>query len=300
VVFKLSPTGAETVLHSFTGADGANPEAGLIQDPAGNLYGTTVSGGGACGVSTLGCGVVFELIRSNSGYDYKVLHTFTVAADGAIPHAGVIRDAVGNLYGTTTEGGLFFICCGTVFKLSPAGTYTVLHSFTGGAEGEFPLAGLVLDSAGNFYGTTNSGGGSSSACLGIASSCGVVFELIRCDTAASGYEFKVVYSFTGGADGGTPSGVIRDGAGNLYGTTVVGGSTACPPRFVSGQCGVVFKLSPTGTEAVLHSFTGADGANPEAGLIQDPGGNLYGTTLYGGACASYSLDCGVVFRLAPN
>jgi uncharacterized repeat protein (TIGR03803 family) len=292
VVFKLSPTGAFTVLHTFTGGlDGGNPYAGVTRDAAGNLYGTTVSGG----AHRFG-GVVFKL--SPSGTE-TVLYSFTGGADGAEPYADVIRDAVGNLYGTTIVAGVSPVCCGTVFKLSPRGTFTVLHSFTG-ADGSAPVAGLTQDTAtGNFYGTTNSGG---SACFS-PGGCGVVFELIRCDTAASGYELKVLHSFTGGADGALPfAGLVRDSAGNLYGTTRYGGSTACPPYFDFGQCGVVFKLSPTGAETVLHSFTGADGANPSAGLIQDTAGNLYGTTGFGGAACSYdnAITCGVVFRLAPN
>jgi len=155
LVFRLSPTGTETVLYSFTHRE-AYPVAGLVRDAAGNLYGTTLVPGGS----------VYELIRCDSapsGYEFKVLHTFT-GADGANPYAGLIRDAAGNLYGTTEFGGATFggptsTCnesygCGVVFKLSPAGTETVLHSFTGGADGSTPYAGLIQDGAGNLYGTT--------------------------------------------------------------------------------------------------------------------------------------------------
>jgi len=169
VVFKLSPTGTETVLHSFAGppTDGAGPVASLIRDAAGNLYGTAEAGG------ENNSGVVFELIRCNSAYDFKVLHSFTGGADGGYPVAGLIRDAAGNLYGTTFHGGAESsncggLTCGVVFKLSPTGTETVLHSFTGGPDGGNPFAGLIQDVAGNLYGTSSIGG---------AYGYGVVFRL---------------------------------------------------------------------------------------------------------------------------
>jgi uncharacterized repeat protein (TIGR03803 family) len=293
VVFKLTSTGTETILHSFTGeADGAGPYSGLIQDVAGNLYGTTSEGGAQCqegGVAPGTCGVVFKL--SPSGTE-TVLHAFTGhPTDGAAPVGGLIRDPAGNLYGTTANGGAFSPCsqgplvaCGTVFKLGPTGTETVLYNFTGGPDGANPLGCLIRDAAGNLYGTTVAGGVGSKLCAG---GCGTVFKV-----APSGTE-TVLYSFTGGADGGQPTaGLISDAAGNLYGTTYGGGrSGACFAG--GGSCGVVFKLSPTGTYTVLHSFTGgADGGNPDAGLIQDAAGNLYGTT-YGGGASSL----GVVFEL---
>ena len=279
-VFKLSRAGTETVLHSFTGGgDGAYPLAGLVQDAVGNLYGTTTAGGvenSACAYAAT-CGVVFKL----SPTALTVLHSFNLS-DGASPFSVLIRDAAGNLYGTTYQGGAFGY--GVVFKLSPSGTETVLHSFTGGADGAQPLAGLIQDPAGNLYGTTSSGG---------AHGNGVVFELIRCSSSPSGYDFKVLYSFTGGADGANPgAGLIRDLAGNLYGTAGGGGITsACDVG-----CGVVFKLAPSGTETVLHAFTGypTDGASP-SGLIEDSSGNLYGTTGGGGTSAH-----GVVFKLSPS
>jgi uncharacterized repeat protein (TIGR03803 family) len=270
-----------TVLHTFAGppTDGERPLAGLIRDGAGNLYGTTVTGG------AYGGGVVFKLSATGT---YTVLHSFTGGGTGGI-HAGLVRDAADNLYGTTEGAGAFGR--GVVFELNPSGTETVLHSFNG-ADGELPSGGLLRDAAGNLYGTA--GGG--------ASGDGVVFELIRCSSVPSGYEprVRVLYSFTGGADGFLPlAGVIRDGEGNLYGTTYFGGtkSGACQ----NGGCGVVFKLSPTGIETVLHTFDWADGGNPVAGLVQDAAGNLYGTTSGGGvessACQTYSGGCGVVFEL---
>ena len=195
VVFKVNTAGQETVLYSFTGgADGENPDGSLILDSAGSLYGTTYNGG------TARLGVVFKI--SPSGQE-TVLYSFcnlTGCPDGAIPHGGVIRDASGNLYGTTQGGGT--VDCGVVYKLSAAGEEAALYSFTGGIDGAFPYAGVILDSAGNLYGTTLEGG---------AGGVGAVFEV-----SPSGQE-TVLYSFTGGTDGGQPqAGVIRDSAGNLY------------------------------------------------------------------------------------
>jgi uncharacterized repeat protein (TIGR03803 family) len=297
VVFKLSPSGTETVLHSFTGgADGAYPYyAGLVQDAAGNLYGTAREGGATSTCDPpYGCGVVFKLTPSGTE---TVLYSFTGGADGGYPFAALIRDSSGNLYGTTSAGGrVNRLClrgtCGVVFKLSATGTETILHSFTRGFDGAEPYAGLTQDAAGNLYGTTSDGG---------ASGLGVVFELVRCSSVAAGYEFKVLHTFTGVVDGAFPiGGLVRDASGGLYGTTSGGGeSSACGT--LSETCGVVFRLSPTGTETVLHNFAGVDGGKPWAGLIQDAAGNLYGTTLVGGPGSSSCGfgTCGVVFKLTP-
>jgi hypothetical protein len=167
VVFKLSPAGTYKVLHTFTGADGAQPYGGLLRDKAGNLYGTAFMGG------AYGYGVVFELIRCDSGYDFSVVYSFPGGADGGNPYAGLIQDAVGNLYGTT---GTEIPGYNVVFKLSPAGTETVLHTFTGGADGYNPAAALIQDPAGNLYGTTRDGGATTGLC-GQIGGCGVVFKL---------------------------------------------------------------------------------------------------------------------------
>jgi uncharacterized repeat protein (TIGR03803 family) len=216
IVFKVNKAGKETVLYDFTGGmDGGNPQYGsLRRDATGNLYGTTYTGGSfSCGGSD-GCGTVFKLDLGKE----TVFHNFA-GGDGANPYAGVIRDAAGNLYGTTAFGGP--AQNGTVFKLDAGGRETILYGFTGGTDGAFPYGGLVRDAVGNLYGTTNVGG---------ASGWGVVFKV-----DANGTE-TVLYSFTGGADGGLPFGnLIRDGAGNLYGTTNVGGAS---------NFGVVFKLKP--------------------------------------------------------
>jgi uncharacterized repeat protein (TIGR03803 family) len=226
-VFEIDPSVGEKVLYNFSGgSDGGLPYAGLIRDSKGRLYGTTASGGGGVdvGACNAGCGVVFKV--SAVGAE-TVLYAFTGGADGAIPYASLIRDSEGNLYGTTSGGGSASgsLGCGVVFKLDNTGKETVLYSFKGYPDGCNPYAGLVQDSAGNFYGTTAGGG---------AADYGTVFEL---DT--SGNE-TVLYSFTGGADGANPhAGLVRDSAGNLYGTTLYGGIATGP----SGL-GVVFELTP--------------------------------------------------------
>ena len=221
-VFEVTPPHTETVLYNFTdGADGGNPQSGLIVDRQGNLYGTTSQGG------AYDYGTVFEL--SATGTE-TVLYSFTGGADGGFPLAGLVRDANGNLYGTTYEGGAYgfgYMGYGTVFELSQAGKETVLYSFTGGADGGNPQGGLVRDKQGNLYGTTV-GGGVPGCVVDIG--CGVVFEV-----AADGTE-QLLYSFTGGADGANPiAGLVLDKKGNLYGTTELGGASGF---------GTVFKVVP--------------------------------------------------------
>jgi len=272
------PAQAQTyeILRRFKGeTHGYGPEAGVILDSDGTIYGTTGAGGvtaGACIPS--GCGVVFKLDASGAA---TVLHSFTGAPDGANPYAGLAGDGRGNFYGTAQFGGAAQDS-GVVFKVDTAGTETVLHSFgeTAG-DGACPTAGVIRDSAGNLYGTTVYGG---------TSGQGVVFKL---DSA--GVE-TVLHTFTGyPADGANPyAGLDRDSAGNLYGTTAFGGAA---------HAGVVYKLDPNGTETVLYNFTGgSDGGYPDAALIQDSAGNLYGTTVYGGASYSGGTSgYGVVFEL---
>ena len=259
---------------------GGTPSA--VLDANGNLYGTTQIGG----PSKLGN--VFEF--SSQGKE-STLYSFTnTTADGRTPTIGpLIQDAAGNFYGTTQNGGdyncvIFYARgCGTVFKLSPSGQETILHSFTGGTDGAQPLAGLVADSAGNLYGTTYVGG---TGCNG--GGCGTVYKV-----SSAGIE-TVLYRFTGGTDGSTPYSVVLaiDAQGNLYGTTLGGGDLSCGTAH--GGCGTVFKVDPTGTETVLHAFTGSiDGAYPYAGVVLDSRGNLYGTTASGGEDSC----CGTVFKV---
>lgn len=262
IVYKLDPARQETTLYSFVGATGGtNPSSGLVRDANGNFYGTTNAGGAA------NAGVLFSV---DSAGRERVLYSFTDGADGGTPDGNVVRDSAGNLYGTTFYGGVASGSAGygVVYKVDAAGNYSVLYSFKGGADGTNPKGGVVRDPAGNLYGTT----------LGGANGLGVVFKL---DPA--GRE-TVLHAFTGGADGGGPeSGVTLDSAGNIYGTTFSGGSAGA---------GVVFKLDPLGQEIVLYSFSGFGAAgNPYAGVILDPGGNLYGTAVNGG------LGYGVVYKV---
>jgi len=276
---------AFSVLYTFTGGtDGSTPTgyaAPLILDRLGNIYGTTPLGGDlSCG-NGFGCGVVFKVDQRGTE---TVLYSFTGAMDGGQPQAGVVRDAKGNLYGTTLFGGGSGLGAGTVFKLDPVGKESVLWGFSGGTDGNTPYAGVVRDEAGNLYGTTLGGG---------PANAGVVYKL---DLSR---KQTVLYAFAGPpSDGSSPSGnLLRDKAGNLYGTTYSGGSGAGAACFGSG-CGAVFMLDPDGKETVLYSFTGgADGASPYSGLIRDRVGNLYGTTGYGGSCSVFGLGCGVVFKL---
>ena len=264
-----------SVLHTFQGgsSDGASPFAGLLMDSSGNLYGTTENGGAS------GLGTVFELVSASGTYSQKVLHSFN-RSDGANPSAGLIMDSSGNLYGTTFGGGTSN--SGTVFELvNSSGAYTesVLHSFVNsGGDGSKPAAALIMDASGNLYGTTLSGG---------TNGTGTVFELVN---SSGAYSEKILYSFANsGGDGAKPAAaLIMDASGNLYGTTQNGGTNGF---------GTVFELvnsSGTYSEKVLHSFTNSngDGASPFAGLIMDASGNLYGTTAGGGTGGT-----GTVFSL---
>lgn len=274
----------ETVLHAFTEeSDGGFPNAGLLADGHGNFYGTTERGGGSTNCQN-GCGTVFKL---TSGGSESVLHAFGGSGgDGAYPFAGLISDSAGNLYGTTYRGGDKRKCvqggpgCGTVFRLAPDGTETILYRFRGGSDGAYPLASLIADKAGNLYGTT-SGGGFAHKCLHMGIGCGTVFRL-----APDGTE-TVLYRFNGGKDGGNPyAEVIMDKAGNLYGTTLFGGMY---------NSGTVFRLAPDGTKTVLSHFANLVGDGPHGGVIEDKAGNLYGTTFDGGG-----YGFGTVFKITPE
>ena len=318
ITFFLVSLGAawaqkETVLYSFCArngcADGWGPLAGVALDQKGNLYGTTYSGGVYKGGQGYGAGVVFKLSPKGK---YTVLHRFCSqggdnCTDGAAPSASVVLDHAGNLYGTTYYGvanDIGWCCdewllygCGVVFKITPKGEETILYNFCaqGGdncTDGALPSAGLVLDEKGNFYGTTYSGG---------AYGGGVVFEL-----TPDGKE-TVLYSFcarTNCLDGiGPIAGIVLDGKGNLYGTTDLGGAygqSECSPDYGNYGCGVVFELTPQGTETVLHNFCAqnncSDGAFPDGGVILDRNGNLYGTAAAGGNVN----NGGVAFKLTRN
>jgi len=256
----------DTAIWIFGGEpDGGTPYAGVAMGGRGNhdpgaatanLYGTTYYGG------VYNYGAVFKVTTKGKE---AVLYSFTGGSDGSGPGAGVIIDAKGNLYGTTESGGASGY--GTVFKITPKGKETVLHSFTiAGGDGGYPYGDLIMDAAANLYGTTGGGG---------VNYDGTVFKM-----TPAGKE-TVLYSFGGGGDGNIPkAGLIMDGQGNLYGTTYYGGSDA------NGGYGygTVFKLTPKGAETVLHAFaSGSDGAFPQATLVIDKKGSLYGTTGQGGA-----------------
>jgi uncharacterized repeat protein (TIGR03803 family) len=227
-VFKMALNGKTKVLYAFKGhKNGSAPITNVIEDSAGNLYGTTADGGSKCG--SVGCGTVFKITLDGNE---SVLHAFKGGSDGAFPQGELIVDGSGNLYGTTYAGGGSSACnngCGTVFKVEPNGHESVIYAFQGGSDGAAPTAGLSADTAGNFYGTTESGG--DSACV---DGCGTVFEVVN------GTSERMLYALTGGADGYSPvGGVIVDASGNIFGTTTIGGENNCS----GGGCGVVFKLS---------------------------------------------------------
>jgi uncharacterized repeat protein (TIGR03803 family) len=258
-VFKVdATTGSETILHSFAGgADGANPNAGLVRDAAGNFYGTTQYGGKGC--YGRGCGTVFELSAMG---EETILYRFGDVPDGASPLGGVAIDSSGNIYGTTWLGGVYSL--GTVFRLDSNGTGKVLYSFAGGSDGANPIGGPVLDQAGNLYGATSAGG---------PSYFGTLYMI-----DASGNE-SVLHSFAGSTDGAYPySHLLVDPAGNLFGTASQGGCCGL---------GTMFEFS-NGILTALYGFSAApsgtnpDGQLPMGGLITDSAGNLYGTATEAG------------------
>ena len=310
-VFRLTPSPSgnnytESTLYSFCRlsncADGAVPMADLIADANGALYGTTFG-------NVYSAGNVFKLTPSGTGYTENVLYSFcslSRCADGANPRAGLIEGKNGALYGTTMQGGSSSSCtsgtkCGTVFKLTrqeKSYTERVLWSFNGGTDGDWPYSSLIQDASGALYGTTNLGGDPTHQCISGLPGCGTVFRL----TPSRGkYTEKILWRFNG-PDGSLPtSGLIAEN-GALYGTTPSGGSYSCPVE--PGGCGTVFKLMLSGknyAESVVWNFgNGKDGAWPDAGLISNASGTLYGTTLHGGASSCpLTPGCGTVFKVTP-
>jgi uncharacterized repeat protein (TIGR03803 family) len=276
-VFKMTLAGTVTVLHSFAGGatDGANPHAALIQANDGNLYGTTYFGGASSS------GTLFMMTPAGA---VTILHAFAGGTtDGASPSAALLQAADGNFYGTTTLGGATFVGppgLGTVFKMTPGGTVTVLVSLAslgGLAASSFFPSSLIEATDGNFYGTTTYGG-----FCGHNIGCGTVFTITPAGT------LTVLHTFAGGTGGAHPSdALIQTTDGNFYGTAFDGD--------LYGTFGTVFMMTPTGTVTVLHAFAGGTtvGAGPKAALVQSTDGNLYGTTAEGGVSNS-----GTVFRLA--
>jgi uncharacterized repeat protein (TIGR03803 family) len=285
---------SETVLHSFTGPDGADPRAGLVIGKDGTLYGTTTFA-----AEPYCCGTVFQLTPPEAVgglWKVTVLQAFSTGSDGGYPYAGLALAKKGRLYGTTYGGGTS--PAGTVFELNPpakndgAWTGTVLHSFNG-VDGGNPYADLVIGKNGTLYGTTYGGG----APPGVG---GTVFQLTSPAKIGEAGTETVLYSFAGGSDGANPAAGLMIGTdGTLYGTTQYGGTS---------NLGTVFQLTPptkiggAWSETVLHSFTGgSDGANPVAGLVIGPNGVLYGTTTLGGVPYTCGLGpgCGTVFEVTP-
>jgi uncharacterized repeat protein (TIGR03803 family) len=286
-VFKITPSGRFTTIYSFAGGvgDGAYPLYSVIRDSAGNIYGTTQNGGPA---DNLG-GVVFKI--TSSGHE-SILHMFTGGADGGNPDGDLIRDSGGNLYGVTVAGGdttcadeIFFVGCGVVFRLDPAGNETVLHTFEGGLDGANPWGGLVMDSAGNLYGTTEFGG---------RYAAGQIFKINR-----SGHK-TVIHDFDPGLnlDGGSPRTALTFAPGGiLYGTTANGGDLSTSWCSTLG-CGTLFKVDTHNVVTTIHSFEGppSDGDTPWGPVARDAAGNLYGVTADGGE----NFDAGIVYKLDPS
>jgi uncharacterized repeat protein (TIGR03803 family) len=290
-----------TTLHSFHFTDGSFPLAGLIQGTDGNSYGTTEFGGAKSCVdesgTDLGCGTIFKITPSGT---LTTLRSFD-GSDGSLP-MGLVQGTDGNFYGTTNEGGAdgacndYFNGCGTVFKITPRGTFTTLHSFVYPIEGSLPIAGLIQGTDGNFYGTTPFAGANQDNCGG---ECGTVFKITPTGT------LTVLYGFcpqTGCTDGFSPTpALVQANDGNFYGTTGGGGANqACND---GNGCGTVFKITPSGTLTTLYSFDNRDGRDPNA-LIQDTSGTLYGTTASrastSGKYHRCSGVCGTVFSLSVD
>jgi uncharacterized repeat protein (TIGR03803 family) len=256
-----------SLLYTFTGGkDGTRPEGALTLDSTGTLYGTAFEGG-AFGVAT-----VFRLTpKPNGKWRFSLLHTFTGGKDGGYPDNGLIFDAAGNLYSATAYGGTtckYYLGCGVAYELSPsAGGWkeTVLHTFTGGLDGEFPSGGFIFDSTGNLYGVAFNGG---------ANGEGVVFEL---KPSSGVWREQVLHAFLGKPDGAWPDGrLLADAAGNLYGATDDG----------SVGFGTAYELTPSGGRwicTLLYTFYTyhSDSANPTGSFVMDSAGNLYGAAAGG-------------------
>ena len=269
LVFKLDKSGTETVLYSFTGTpDGGTPMAPVLLDESGNIYGTTQYGGGSKNCP-LGCGTVFMIDAAGKA---TVLHSFTGRSDGCYPDQGVIRDAAGNLYGTT------YGCSptrGTIFKIDSAGLFTVLHTFAGfPADGSGPIFGqLARDNSSSLYGVTTQGG---------AYNAGVVYKVSETGV------LKILHSFGGGSDGCEPLGSVLWASGTLYGTT-----SGCG----ANNGGTIWEINAAGKETILHQFNGgtSDGCAPDGGVTLDSKGNLYGTTT---SCGAHNQ--GALYQLSAS
>jgi uncharacterized repeat protein (TIGR03803 family) len=284
--------GAVKILHAFLGGtDGAVPEGPLL-NVGGTLYGTTTEGGGT-GCGGAGCGTVFA-IGPNGGE--RVIHAFAGSpSDGATPLGGLVNVG-GTLYGTTNDGGANTcgsVHCGTVFSIGVNGGENVIYNFKGGSDGELPEGDMVKVGA-LLYGTTLEGGGHTGCDTGLT--CGTVFSI------STGGGEQVIHAFAGvGSDGGNPSGALIQISGTLYGTTEFGGLSKCTD--VNNKpvgCGVVYSMSTGGGDTILHAFKGlSDGKTPSEGVI-DVGGQLFGTTVVGGAGSICQGGCGVMYSMSTG
>jgi uncharacterized repeat protein (TIGR03803 family) len=279
VAYKLTNSGgtwSQTVIHAFTGGeDGSGPGARVTVDGSGNVYGMTPTGG------TYGVGTIYKIHPQGSGWNFQVIHTFTGGADGSSGSAGRMFLSHRRLYGAVTAGGTHG--SGVVFELTPTAVgewdFKALYSFQGQPDGSFPYGALLRDPSGKLYGTTYYGG---------ENGLGTVYELSPRQTGE--WDERVIYSFQNGSDGNSPiSNLVRDTAGNLFGTTSEGGLGS----------GTIFKLSPAGggqwRETVVHAFAGPpDGGFSYNGMVVDRFGNFYGATVHGG-----TADDGCVYQFTP-
>ncbi len=283
-VFKITPSGSLTTLYSFCSpgcTDGANPFAGLIQASNGDLYGTTAGGGSGTGAE--GSGTIFKITPGGALTTVYTFCSLSMCTDGSEPLAGLIQATNENFYGTTLAGGTHGE--GTVFKITPGGGLTTLHSFcskTNCADGSNPEAGLVQASNGDFYGTTAFGGANNNA--------GTIYEI------TSGGKLTTLYSFcaqTQCTDGYNPvAGLIQATDGNLYGTTPSGGDPMT-------EGGTIYEITPGSSLPTIYPFGDAElGYEPSAALVQDTNGALYGTTVSGGISTACQNGCGTVFVLS--
>jgi uncharacterized repeat protein (TIGR03803 family) len=288
-IFEITPSGTLTTLQSFDGTNGSGPAGLLVQGNDGKFYGTTES----AGANDEG-GTVFSIVPGGTLVTLYNFCSLPGCADGFVPLAGLVQGADGNFYGITSGNSVPAGCssnCGTVFKITSAGTLTTLYTFneTGGYG---PTAALVQGTDGSLYGTTAFGGYDNCAPTGRPDSCGTVFKITPEGTLTTLYSFCAQ---TGCPDGFNPTSLMQGSDGSFYGITQYGGNGSCGTGQQYPSCGTVFKLTPAGTLTTLHVFNGIDGDEPYGGLIQSTDGNFYGTTLSGGVSNS-----GTIFRMTPE
>jgi uncharacterized repeat protein (TIGR03803 family) len=281
-IFKITPSGALTSLHSFDGTDGEYPESGVIQGVDGNFYGTTQAGGTATACADYqipGCGAIFKITPSGT---FTTLHSFQLT-DGAVPARKLVQGSDGNFYGATGNGGANGD--GTVFKITPSGVLTTLHSFDG-IDGAGPTTGLVQGSDGNFYGTAGEGP---------ANAEGIVYKITPSGTLTMLHAFD-------GTDGSFPNALVQGSNGNFYGTTIEGGTGESPDHTPSGT---VFEITPSGTLTTLFNFDNNNNQNPGGpqlgALVQASDGNFYGLTVEGGSGGGCgTAGCGTLYKITPS